>query len=209
MPLKFIQYPTEETCLGGWDITESLEELCHLYPLHEEKLDFLALKSEKRKKQWLAARILALVLMEKSGWEISHILKDIENKPYTENPNYFISISHSHHVCAAMISKKYSVGVDIENYDRDFQQVKNKFLNQPELDFVQDNDEKACLYWTMKEAIYKVIGKPVYNFKDTIFAQNPIGDKINVYISPIDKKLDVRFFRIGVYYISFVWKDPS
>lgn len=209
MPLNFIKYPAQDTCLGLWDITESLDELCLKYPMHEEKQDFLALKSEKRKKQWLAARVLVLEMMTQSNWPISHILKDIENKPYTENPTYFISISHSHQVVAAMISKKYPVGVDIENFDRDFQQVKNKFLNEKELAYVLDNDESACLYWTLKEAVYKVVGKPVYSFKETIFAEIPTENFIPVYIQPIDQQVKVFFLKQGVFYLSYLIKDGN
>jgi len=207
MPLRFIQYPAEDTCLASWDITETLDELCLKYPMHEEKADFLALKSERRKKQWLAARVLTIEMMTQAGWPIAHILKDIENRPYTENPNYYISISHSHQVCAAIISKKYPVGVDIENYDRDFQQVKNKFLNSDELIIVADNDETSCLYWTVKEAVYKVVGRPVYNFKDTIFSQAPINNEIVVYISPLDMYMIVRYIKQDAFYLSYLIQD--
>jgi 4'-phosphopantetheinyl transferase len=98
-------------------------------------------------------------------------LLDMEN---TEKEIYF-SISHSGNFATAVVSDKYSVGIDVEDVTskkRDLNKlmkVADKYFLPEEIELINQatgGDERAlpgAFYriWTMKEAYMKAIGKPL------------------------------------------------
>lgn len=98
-------------------------------------------------------------------------LLDMEN---TEKEIYF-SISHSGNFATAVVSDKYSVGIDVEDVTskkRDLNKlmkVADKYFLPEEIELIHQatgGDERAlpgAFYriWTMKEAYMKAIGKPL------------------------------------------------
>lgn len=87
-------------------------------------------------------------------------------KPVLDGENVYFSISHSGNFAAAVVSKKYSVGIDVEDIvskKRDperLKKVSEKYFLPEELEMIDDS-EMFFRIWTMKEAYMKAIGKPL------------------------------------------------
>jgi 4'-phosphopantetheinyl transferase len=89
---------------------------------------------------------------------------DMNNKPgLYGNPLYF-NITHVRGAFAFIISKYYTVGIDMENVDRNIDLVPliDTIFSNEERDFVLrsevNNLENFFLLWTRKEALLKAIG---------------------------------------------------
>ena len=74
-----------------------------------------------------------------------------------------ISFSHSNELLAIITSEKHAA-IDIELIDDKAFRTRNKFLNEIELNFVE-NFETATLLWCAKECLYKLHQKGNIIFK--------------------------------------------
>ena len=115
--------------------------------------------------------------------------KDERNRPYFDQSDYHISLSHSFPFVAAIISHKKSVGIDLERFGRQVGKIGPRFLSAEEWNRWQDSHSDLTKAWTCKEAIYKAMGVPGLAFQQDIqlpsFANNPF--KIHVR----DKKITI------------------
>jgi len=137
-----------------WQLNDSLEELknsCLLKKSDQEHFDCIT--SEKRKKEFLASRILIKKLVADN----SEIIYNNLGKPFIKNSKKHISISHSANFVAVIVSDK-RVGIDIEQSTRNIDRVATRFLHSRELEFIESMKNKQLakiLYWAAKEAIFK------------------------------------------------------
>ena len=100
--------------LGIWKLSESSETLTGLYPFSKsEKSEFNLIKSEKRKKEFLAVRILLVKMLHSK----TRILYNSNGKPYLKSSILNISISHSPELVTILLSEK-NAGIDVENINR-------------------------------------------------------------------------------------------
>lgn len=115
--------------------------------------------------------------------------KDDRNRPYFDQSDYHISLSHSFPFVAAVISHKKTVGIDLERFGRNVEKIGPRFLSAEEWNLWQDSHSDLTKAWTCKEAIYKAMGVPGLAFQQDIqlpsFANNPF--KIHVR----DKKITI------------------
>ncbi len=165
MPLVSITSIDDNSCWGIWAIEENLEELLQMYK-PENKCE--ESWSEKRKKEWLASRILLEKLCTFSGIEFHDVFKDALGKPVLVPFNAEISLSHSKSMCCAILNKSGKVGIDIELSSEKIIRVKDKFLSETELAEAGDNLDVLSAYWCVKEAVYKMFSELKLNFKESI-----------------------------------------
>lgn len=150
MPLQK-RITTTHFKIGIWDIQESLHDLIQL----GKKLDVSKFRSNKRKKEFLAGRLLIKELL--GNYSVTY---NKYGAPEIKGDD-FISISHSKNLAAAIVSKK-KVGLDIEKISEKPLELSSKFIEKPHLkDICQ---EKATLIWCCKEAIFKWYQKNNINF---------------------------------------------
>lgn len=125
----------------------------------------------KRKLTWLASRYLLKYLMATN--EFVELLFDIHGKPFISNFEVYVSLSHTNNHSAAIISKKYEVGIDIEEQDGKIESIKNKFLSSIEITNIGDDDhlKKLLIYWSAKEVMYKIYGKRKLEFKEDMYVK--------------------------------------
>jgi 4'-phosphopantetheinyl transferase len=82
-----------------------------------------------------------------------------KGKPVLEHGSELISISHSRHHCAVIISKKGIPGIDIENFSDRIFRIADRFLNDEETLWVKNHEtslHKHFLIWCAKETLYKI-----------------------------------------------------
>jgi len=191
---------------GIWNIAETMEELMKLAVLPQKELVALnKVSREHRKKEWLSARILVSHLIGKKSAKIYY---DENNKPRLANSDYQLSLSHSHHLLAA-ITDKPETGIDIEIIQPKIERIKEKFMSAEELEAVgkKNSVEKLYVYWCAKESLYKLYGKKQLAFKENIYVE-PFdfsrGGKIRGWIR---NGFTNKFFSLWYEKISYQEKD--
>ena len=168
MPLyKTIQY-NSNTQILIWNITESFEQLNQEVQLNEKnQLRRNGMKSEVHQRAFLSVRKL-LALAGYSDFDLEY---DEFGKPHLIDEKH-ISITHSHHFSAIIISNE-PVGIDIEMQRDIILKIAPKFVNDEELERLQKTDlndyiKKLTVKWGAKEAIFKIKNEKGISFKDHI-----------------------------------------
>ncbi|MFZ1805880.1 MAG: 4'-phosphopantetheinyl transferase superfamily protein [Cyclobacteriaceae bacterium] len=155
MPLKDLKgVNTGKVAL--WHITEDEGFLANqLKPVSCPK----EIISPQKRLEWLCGRLLIRHLVDSVGLIFHGIEKDQFGKPFLKNLDHHISLSHSYPYVAAQIHPSHSVGIDIEQPKEKLLRVAPRILNLEELENAGSDLTKHCIYWSAKEALYKIYGK--------------------------------------------------
>lgn len=134
------------------------------------------MKSELHRRAFLSIRhLLALY-----GYEDTDLVYDEFGKPHLKDSN-FISITHSHHFTAIIISRTEQVGIDIEKNREKILRIAHKFTPFEEYRTLANTEaiiRKLTIVWGAKESLYKIYGQQGISFlhhinvADFSFAQN-------------------------------------
>lgn len=119
--------------------------------------------------------------------ELPEFYYNEHGKPYLKNyPDLYYSISHCKTAVCCVLGKK-EVGVDIEEIGAYKESLANYVCNDNELDTLHNADDKSERFyklWTMKEAVFKMLGtgitKDIKNILNTPYI-NIETYKINNY----------------------------
>lgn len=170
-----------------WEITEDLS-FFQTFPENWTTNKDHQIVSQK-KLESSAARFSLWSLCQQISEGPWDLRKDDRNRPYFDQSDYHISLSHSFPFVAAVISHKKTVGIDLERFGRNVEKIGPRFLSAEEWNLWQDSHSDLTKAWTCKEAIYKAMGVPGLAFQQDIqlpsFANNPF--KIHVR----DKKITI------------------
>ena len=99
------------TILGFWKIEETLEELLSMAtPELQRQLQAIDFKSDKRRLEFIAVRLLLHTLVETDA-TIGY--KD-SGEPYLDDGSYYISITHTREYVGIILNPMYRVGIDVE-----------------------------------------------------------------------------------------------
>jgi phosphopantetheinyl transferase len=167
MPLFQTIQHDETTKILIWEITESLEELIEKVVLKEKtQLRLNGMKSQMHQRAFLSVRML----IQEMGFTDKDLHYDEFGKPYFDCHNY-ISITHSHHFAAIIISHE-TVGIDMELQREKILRIADKFVDT-EFDYLNPNVleeyiKKLTVVWGAKEAIFKIRNEKGISFKDHI-----------------------------------------
>ncbi|MFM1874633.1 MAG: hypothetical protein RL266_370 [Bacteroidota bacterium] len=145
--------------LGLWQIDGSEVRFEREFP---ERAVQLAVRHPRTQLQRYASRLL---LAEMLG-EMPEVSKDENGKPLLPNHPLEISISHTEGYAAILLGKG-KLGVDVQHYKPNVMKVRDRFLDEHELQMAQDI-ETTTLFWAAKEAIYKYNALPGLDFRDPI-----------------------------------------
>lgn len=151
--------------LALWHITESVDDLLLLCPTNNQAYysELIAdMRSDRRKKEVLAARIL---INQLCGCEQQVCYHD-NGQPYLSDSENSISISHSGDYVAVILSTSTRVGVDLEAYSDKALRVARKFIHPDDIlpAHLEGPSEwslevkQHVLVWSAKEAFYKYVG---------------------------------------------------
>lgn len=192
-----------------WEITESLDQLERNTFLSSQGLDEVSnISHPTRKRESLASRRCLQEIFKELGKPYYGIYKDIHNKPHLVNNDYYISISHSFPYAVGILHKKLPVGIDIEKPVEKLKVVATRFLRPEEFDDAGDDLRKLCVYWTGKEAIFKLNGHRSMNFQDNIRIHPFVIRKRDVIrsemlVSNTMVKIALNYREMHGHYISF------
>ena len=155
--------------LGLWEITE--EAL-----FFEQAIPYRAIASNPGQQlQQLASRMVLNVLQP--SFPFDQIQLNPAGKPSLPEGMPQFSISHTKGFAAGIISAETPVGIDIESISPRVLKVEKKFLNPHEFALLatfseQDRIVFACLFWSIKETVYKCWGNGGVDFIEQIRIQS-------------------------------------
>jgi len=150
MPIIRTIRPNDNTVVGIWKITESIDDLSSQVVLSSKSKELLKnRKASIHKLQFLSIRAILL--------EFGYSDKDlsyINNSPILNNGKK-ISISHSNLFSCVIISD-FKVGIDVQEFNNKINTIAKKFIGYEAL-YVKDNDiQIISIIWNIKESIYKI-----------------------------------------------------
>lgn len=197
MPLYKTIHHNSNTQILIWNITESFEQLNQEVQLNEKsQLRLNGMKSETHQRAFLSVRkLLAL-----AGYSDFDLYYDEFGKPHLIDDKH-ISITHSHHFSAIIVSNE-AVGIDIEMQRDIILKIAHKFINDEELERLQKIDindyiKKLTVKWGAKEAIFKIKNEKGISFKDDIqvapFELNQTKTIANLNFNGAKQKFNIHF----------------
>ncbi len=175
MPLFDTRHINKDSILAVWKIEETIEELeSQVVLLRSDKEVFDGISQEKRKKEWLASRILAQRMLNE---EVS-IIYDTRGKPLIQGTYWEISISHKDEYVGIILGRGQEVAIDIEHLSKRLDKVYRKFIREDEFKQISriSRGLQIHLHWCIKECLLKLAGR-----KD-------IKPLIEMCVDPIDLK---------------------
>ena len=150
MPIIRIIKPNDNTIVGIWKITETLDNLSKSVSLSSTSKELLKnRKSRVHKLQFLSVRAILLEL----GYSVDSLSYQ-DNRPIL-NDNKKISISHSNLFSCVIISD-LKVGIDVQKTDHKINTIAKKFIGYETLYLDVDDFKRMTIIWNIKESIYKI-----------------------------------------------------
>ncbi|MDR1344646.1 MAG: 4'-phosphopantetheinyl transferase superfamily protein [Tannerellaceae bacterium] len=140
---------------GIWKIDESADELLAMLTRCDCRLVPDSIRTEKRRQEWLAVRVL---LKELTG-EDTIVAYHPDGAPYLPEKKSYVSISHTNGYAAVILSEQCPVGIDIEYLSNRVHRVRKRFMS-PEEDNMIDREHEAehlLVCWCAKETLFKLI----------------------------------------------------
>lgn len=143
-----------------WKSEESIDETLLFFApgvqdVHKERM--ADIKYEKRKKEYLCARLL-IDIIAGAGQRVEYLES---GRPFLLDSNKEISISHTKDYIAVIANDDKRVAIDIEVFGKTVERVKHKYCTQFELDYLsEDVDIRSVqlhLLWSAKETAYKLL----------------------------------------------------
>lgn len=196
VPIFFQQQINENTKLGVWKIEEPEDFFKTNVPLHRD------VTHPHKRLQHLAGRFLLQYLFPDFPNKLVKIADT--RKPYLPDAQYHFSISHCGDYAAAIVSKDYRVGVDVEIPVDKIEKILHKFLSTDELDRfslhteenrIVDFYDKATILWSAKEAVFKWYGDGGVDFRKQIqlLKQDNANEMIDCYFTKNESELSINY----------------
>ncbi|NOU61481.1 4'-phosphopantetheinyl transferase superfamily protein [Marinifilum caeruleilacunae] len=141
-----------------WKIEEEVDVLKNLVKLSEkEKVKYDSFKSESRKKEYLATRLL----VQKYIGSNLIIENNEHGRPFLLNSDLNISISHTKNFAAIFVCKDAKPALDMEYLSDRVHRIARRFLSETEVKNISKDHKTLHLYqhWCAKECLIKFYGK--------------------------------------------------
>lgn len=154
-----------------------------------------AFKSEHRRQEWLAVRVLLYTLLGDEK-EIGY---RSNGKPYLTDASASIGISHTQGYVAVILGQPdREVGIDIEQYGERVRQVAPRFMRDDEVpSFYRNTDVwSLLLHWSAKETIFKCLNASEVDFRSHIRLFPFPVDEAGVFLAEEYRTLARRRFAI-------------
>jgi 4'-phosphopantetheinyl transferase len=169
MPLFFNKIVVNEIHLTVWEIKETLEELLSFFKFEPQTLERASNISNNQKKiEYLVGKICIQEACRLNGISFVGIHKDEYGKPHLTGSDYELSISHTVDYVGVVLRKFKPLGIDIEKPQQKMFKILNRLFSTEEVQAVGERLEMASLYWSGKEALYKLYGKRQVDFKNNL-----------------------------------------
>ncbi len=204
MPVILEKKYKNNISLAVWQITESHDELQAMLPseiLTDEEL--ASISHPQKQVEFFCSRLIIKHLANSLDIKYVGIKKDIFGKPYLVGSIWQMSITHTSNFVAAVMHPSEAIGIDMEKPSEKLKKIAHKFLSETEITEAESDIEKLCIYWSAKEALYKLYGKRKVIFSKNLYIfpfkkeQNKITGQL--IINDLDKNYNIYIEKINDY----------
>lgn len=136
------------------------------------KYSFNDNESREEARQNLENLILSIA---KSHYNKNNLIIEREEnkKPYFKNENsLYFNGTHSSDLFVSVMSDEYNVGIDTEKIrKRDFFSIAEEYFYKNEIEYLKNTHKLEIDFftiWTIKEAYIKMLGKTIFDIKNSI-----------------------------------------
>lgn len=149
-----------------WNLTETLEELTGLTELTSEELTaWEAISVPSKKREFLAGKYVLEKACALLNIAYRGIEKDENGKPHLAGREYEISLTHTEDFIAVAFFRHSAVGIDLEKPREQIFRILPRLYSPEEVAAVNGDLDTATIYWSAKEALYKLYGKRAVDFR--------------------------------------------
>ena len=203
MPLFFNKIVCDEIHLFVWKITETLNELKINYDL---EADYLLLANEIvneiKRVEFLVSRIAIKSACLENNIKFDSINKDEHGKPFLQNSDWQMSVSHTKDFVWVVLRKFKPLGIDIEKPQTKMFKVLNRLCSSTELELIGDKVGQASIIWSAKEALYKLYGKRKVDFKENLLIEKKENDYVGKIKMPdYEAEHSIYIEKLATYFI--------
>jgi phosphopantetheinyl transferase len=196
MPLVYQQNINLTTKIAVWHITEDEDFFLASVPVQRE------IRHWHKRLQHLAGRLLLKEMYPDFPVKLIRIADT--KKPFLENEPFHFSISHCEDYAAAIVSKTYRVGVDVELLSEKIEKIQHKFIFAEELKLLNaqcsmTDHQCLTLCWSVKESVFKWWGNGAVDFKEDIIIVSIAGEPEQGIVHCVFKKE----YTLAVHYLYF------
>ena len=116
-----------------------------------------------------------IISMAKNNYNKNNLIIEREEnkKPYFKNKNsLYFNGTHTSELFAAVMSDEYNVGIDAEKIkERDYFSIAEEYFYKSEIEYLKNTHKLEIDFftiWTIKEAYIKMLGKTIFDIKNSI-----------------------------------------
>jgi phosphopantetheinyl transferase len=146
-----------------------------------EKLAFANISKTDKKREWKGARVAIKSALDCISLPYPGFFKDEHGKSHPMDGYGFVSLTHTKGIAAAIFHKDMPVGIDLDFVREKVVRLGPKFLNESEIEFLDNDPALYTIAWSAKESIFKCQGKRGISLKRNILLEPfNIQDKVIV-----------------------------
>ncbi|ADQ18849.1 4'-phosphopantetheinyl transferase [Leadbetterella byssophila DSM 17132] len=186
-----------------WKLTESFEELFEDTSLcKEETQTCLSIPVPAKQKEFLAGKYVIERACLLLGIPYEGLEKDEYGKPYLRGKPCEISLTHTEDYVAVAFSENGAIGIDLEKSRDQIMRIFPRLFSQLEVETVNGDLEEATVYWSAKEAMYKLYGKRSVDFRAHLMLRKENGNlQGEIHIKDFHYPCQFHISRIAEYYM--------
>jgi 4'-phosphopantetheinyl transferase len=149
-----------------WEVTETEEFFLERLSEHVwEDKEFVATKFPAKRLELLAARYAAKSMLTELGLVFNGIAKDEHGKPFLIKSPMEMSLTHTSKYVSVAFHRDKKIGIDLEKPSTKMWRIKERLYSENEIELIGDNLTLMSVFWSAKEALYKIYGKRGMDFK--------------------------------------------
>lgn len=158
---------TDNILLGIWKVEEASDDLLAMLDKREWLEDVFVAKSDSRKKEMLATRVLLKDLLG----EEKQICYHPSGKPFLCDESYEIGISHTQGYVAIALHEQKTMGLDIEQCTNKIFRVRERLITRYDYIDVDNERDHLLLHWSAKEAMFKYLNAKGVDFRRNLHVE--------------------------------------
>lgn len=152
-----------------WEVNETEEFfLSNLSDHVWEDKEYLVTKLPAKKIELLAARYAAKMMLSQLGFTYNGIAKDEHGKPFLVDLDIEMSLTHTSKYVAVVLHSTKKVGIDLEKPSPKMWRIKERLFSESEIQLIGSDLATMSIFWSAKEALYKIYGKRGMHFIDNM-----------------------------------------
>lgn len=149
-----------------WELAETSEELLTLLPSDILlNVDLSKISHPQKQREFLGSKVAVAALADLLKLDFRGTGKDQDGKPYLVGSGWQMSVTNSAEYIGVVFHPSCNIGIDIEKPSLKMWNILERMFTPVEVMAVGDDLYTMSVYWSAKEALYKLYGKRKVDFR--------------------------------------------